>query len=41
MKKATSNQERYIKGVDVVIWYLSIPPHNNYRADVKNLRILV
>ena len=29
------------KGVGVVIWYLSIPPHNNSRAVVKNLRILV
>jgi hypothetical protein len=30
-----------IKGVGVVIWYLSIPPHNNYMAVVKNLRTLV
>ena len=30
-----------LKGVGVVIWYLSIPPHNNSRAVVKNLRILV
>jgi hypothetical protein len=27
--------------VGVVIWYLSIPPHNNSRAVVKNLRIFV
>ena len=30
-----------LKGVGVVIWYLSIPPHNNFRVVVRNLRILV
>ena len=30
-----------LKGVGVVIWYLSIPPQNNFRAVVKNLRIVV
>ena len=30
-----------IKGVDVVIWYLSITSQNNSRAVVENLRILV
>ena len=29
------------KGMGVVICYLSIPPHNNSRVVVRNLRILV
>ena len=29
------------KGVGVVIWYRSIPPHNNSRVVVRNMRILV
>ena len=36
-----SNNLLRFKGVRVVIWYLSIPPHNNSRVVVRNLRILV
>ena len=39
--RVADGQSKLIKGVGVVIWYLSIPPHNNSRVVVRNLRILV